>query len=311
MKEWSLALVSILLVLGPEVRDLGETQENRDKGTIRQLLLVTDGCSNLGGDPVEVARQARSQQIVVNVIGIVDGGELGRPGKEEILSISDAGGGMCRVVQLNDLSATAQMVTHQTMQMTLQQVVNQELMQVMGKTTEDLAPDERARVARVVNQLEEELRLELVVAVDTSASMKDKMQMVREAIRDLSLSLEARQGETRVAVIAFPGPGGEETSVIQPFTDSIDFSALDKMLAARGGTPTAPALKEALRLFASLRAETKRAERTETRRSSSEARLPSTEAPSPSTEVILPEGLTSADEDELPTHRWDGTSGGH
>lgn len=273
--------MSILLVLGPEVRDLGETQGNTDKGTIRQILLVTDGCSNLGGDPVEVARQARTKQIVVNVIGVVDGGELGRPGKEEILSISDAGGGMCRVVQLNDLSATAQMVTHQTMQMTLQQVVNQELMQVMGKTAEDLAPDERARVAQVVNQLEEELRLELVVAVDTSASMKDKMQMVREAVRDLSLSLEAREGETLVAVIAFPGPGGEETNVIQPFTDHIDFAALDKMLAARGGTPTAPALREALRLFTSLRTDTR-----------------------------LPFDESLSDDDDMPTHRWDGATGG-
>lgn len=255
-----------------------ETQTNTNKGTVRQILLVTDGCSNIGGDPVEVARQARKKNIIVNVIGIVDGGELGRPGKQEILSISDAGGGMCRVVQLNELSATAQMVTHQTMQMTLQQVVNQELMQAMGKTTEDLAPAERARVAQVVNKLEEELRLELVVAVDTSASMKDKMQMVREAVRDLSLSLEAREGETAVAVLAFPGSNGEEVKVIQSFAPSIDFEALEGMLAARGGTPTGPAIEEALKLFAS--AQNGRA---------------------------VGESTEWTDED-LPARRWDGTS---
>lgn len=251
---------------------------NVNKGTVRQILLVTDGCSNIGSDPVEAARQARKKNIVVNVIGIVDGGELGRPGKEEILSISDAGGGMCRVVQLNELSATAQMVTHQTMQMTLQQVVNQELMQAMGKTTEDLAPDERARVAQVVNKLEEELRLELVVAVDTSASMKDKMQMVREAVRDLSLSLEAREGETAVAVIAFPGSNGEEVRVIQPFASSINFEALDGMLAARGGTPTGPAIQQALNLFDAEKGR-----------------------------QATPE-LTAWTEEDLPAHRWDGTS---
>lgn len=265
---------------------MGDTQVKADKGTIRQILLVTDGCSNIGGDPVEVARTARRSQIVVNVIGIVDGGALGRPGKEEILSISDAGGGMCRVVQLNELSATAQMVTHQTMQMTLQQVVNQELMQAMGKSTDDLAPDERARVAQVMDKLEEELRLELVVLVDTSASMKDKMQMVREAVRDLSLSLDARQGETIVAVIAFPGAGGEEVKVIQPFTSKFDMTALDGMFAARGGTPTAPALKEAIRLFSEVKME---------RALLSEA---GNDASDPGDEFI---------DDDLPAHRWNGT----
>ncbi len=59
---------------------------------------------------------------------------------------------MCRIVQPQELSATAQMMTHQTMQMTLQDVVNQELLQVMGKTTEDLPPVERAKVMQVVDK---------------------------------------------------------------------------------------------------------------------------------------------------------------
>jgi Ca-activated chloride channel homolog len=265
---------------------LGETNQSVVKGTIRQILLITDGCSNLGGDPVEIAQQARQKRIVVNVIGIVDKGDLGRAGKEEILSISDAGGGMCRVVQSSELSATAQMMTHQTMQMTLQQVVNQELMEAMGKSTDDLAPAERARVAKVVDKLEEELRLELVVAVDTSASMKDKMQMVREAIRDLSLSLEARLGETEVAVIAFPGSSGKEAEVIQPFTAQLDVTRLEGKLTARGGTPTAPALKEAIRLFAEIRS----ANRTDQDESAGEG-VPS-----------------SWPDDDLPAHRWDGSS---
>lgn len=219
------------------------------QGTIRQILLITDGCSNVGSDPVEMAAKARKKGIVVNVIGVVDKGELGRQGKEEALSIADAGGGMCRVVEPAELSATAQMMTHQTMQMTLAQVVNAELMEAMGKTAEELSPNDRARVAKVMDKLEDLLTLELVVALDTSASMHDKMDMVRDAIRDLALSLEAREGVSSVAVVRFPGVKNEPTAVVQPFSDSFDADTLKGVLVARGGTPTGPAIEEALRLF--------------------------------------------------------------
>ncbi|MCL6517383.1 MAG: VWA domain-containing protein [Alicyclobacillus sp.] len=216
---------------------------------MRQLLVITDGCSNVGIDPVTAAAEARRKGVVVNVIGVVDKGDMGRHGREEAMSIADAGGGMCRVVEPAQLSATAQMMTQQTMQLTLQQVVNRELMQVMGKSAEDLPPVERSRVMQVVDKLEEELGLRIVVAVDTSASMKDKMPTVREAIRDLAFSLQARQGASEVAVIAFPGSGDEPVRVVQSFTSRLDMAALDGMWVARGGTPTGPAIERAMALF--------------------------------------------------------------
>jgi Ca-activated chloride channel homolog len=217
--------------------------------TIRQILVITDGCSNVGADPVECAARARKQNIVVNVIGVIDKGDLGKQGKAEAMCIAEAGGGLCRLVQASELSATAQMMTHQTMQMTLAQVVNRELMQVMGKTTEELSPQERASVMKVVDKLEEEVGLELVVAVDTSASMKEKMTTVREALRDLALSLQARQGSSEVAVLIFPGNDDEMVKVVQPFTTLVDVKALDRILVARGGTPTGPAIEKAIDLF--------------------------------------------------------------
>jgi Ca-activated chloride channel family protein len=231
-----------------EVRELGEQQ-----ATIRQILVITDGCSNVGADPVEAAERARRQGIAINVIGVVDRGEMGRQGREEALSIADAGGGMCRIVEPRDLSATAQMLTHQTMQMTLQQVVNQELLQALGKTVEDLPPAERVKVAAVMEKMEEEATLQLVVAVDTSASMRDKMPTVREAILDLALSLQARQGSAQVAVIVFPGSATEMARTVQPFADRVDTDDLDGLLIARGGTPTGPAIDYAVQLFAELR----------------------------------------------------------
>ena len=216
---------------------------------IRQILVITDGCSNVGADPVGCALKARQKGIVVNVIGVVDKGDMGKAGKEEAMSIADAGGGMCRIVNAADLSATAQMMTHQTMQMTLQQVVNKELLQVMGKSTEDLPPRERAAVMNVVDKLEEEIRLELVVAIDTSASMKDKIPTVREAIRDLSLSLQARLGESRVAVISFPGQGDEMVKCVHSFSGQVDMVEIETIFVARGGTPTGPAIEFATTLF--------------------------------------------------------------
>ena len=42
------------------------------KGTLRQILLITDGCSNKGEDPASVAALCYEQGITVNVIGILD-----------------------------------------------------------------------------------------------------------------------------------------------------------------------------------------------------------------------------------------------
>ena len=43
---------------------------------MKQILLVTDGCSNVGVSPVVAAAQAYAAGITVNVVGIVDQGDL-------------------------------------------------------------------------------------------------------------------------------------------------------------------------------------------------------------------------------------------
>ncbi|WP_306955596.1 vWA domain-containing protein [Alicyclobacillus tolerans] len=216
---------------------------------MKQILVITDGCSNVGESPIEAAADARRQGIAVNVIGVVEKGEMGGAGRDEVMRIAEAGNGMCRIVQPSDLSATAQMMTHQTMQLTLQQAVNAELKSVLGKTQEELPPEERARVTSVVDKLQEELHLDLIVLIDTSASMKHKMDMVREAVRDLSFSLSARMGSSRVAVAVFPGQRGNWVETVQTFSATLDPKALERCYVASGGTPTGPAIRHALQLF--------------------------------------------------------------
>ena len=217
--------------------------------TMKQILLITDGCSNRGSDPIAAARIARSLGIAVNVIGIVDGGDLNSAGRQEVTEIAEAGGGMSRIVEARQLAMTMQMMTKHTVQMTIQQVVNKELRQLIGTDAEGLPPEKRSDVAEMVDRLGDEAKMQLVLAIDTSASMHDKLATVREAVRDLQIGLDVRKGDHQVAILTFPGPGKEDVAVVSDFSQQADLSKLMNSLRANGGTPTGPALEKATRLL--------------------------------------------------------------
>lgn len=60
---------------------------------MKQILLITDGCSNVGISPVIAAAQAKAEGIVVNVIGLLNEHEIDEMGADEIQEIARAGGG--------------------------------------------------------------------------------------------------------------------------------------------------------------------------------------------------------------------------
>ncbi|WP_028781792.1 vWA domain-containing protein [Thalassobacillus devorans] len=222
------------------------------KGTLKQILLLTDGCSNQGEDPVAVAALANNQGITVNVIGVLDDHQSEQPdGLEEVEAIAMSGGGVSQIVYQKALSQTVQMVTKQAMTQTLQGVVNQELKQILGEkqTFEELPPDKRGEVMEVVEDLGETCDLEVLVLVDTSASMTPKLSTVKEALFDLSLSLNARSGNNRFSIFCFPN----KTKPIQKLMDwTPELDGISKVfpkLASGGITPTGPALKEAMYQF--------------------------------------------------------------
>ena len=78
---------------------------------MRQIIMITDGCSNAGTSPVVAAAHAQAEGIVVNVIGILDHGDLGKRGAEEVEAIAKAGGGISRLVLSRQLSQTVQQIT--------------------------------------------------------------------------------------------------------------------------------------------------------------------------------------------------------
>lgn len=223
------------------------------RGTLKQILLITDGCSNQGEDPAAVSSLIREQGITVNVIGVLEDDQSEQPeGLQEVEEIASAGGGVSRIVFAKALSQTVQMVTRQAMTQTIQGVVNQELQEILGseKSMDDLPPEKRGEVMEVVEELGETCDLEVLVLVDTSASMTKKLPTVKEALEDLSLSLGARTGKNRFAIFSFPGKK-RHISRILSWTPSIqNISSIFPKLTSGGITPTGPALKEAMFQFA-------------------------------------------------------------
>ncbi|MEH6940679.1 vWA domain-containing protein [Bacillus sp. JJ722] len=219
--------------------------------TLKQILLITDGCSNKGEDPAAMAAFAREQGITVNVIGVMENDTIDESGIQEIEAIAAAGGGVSQIVYAHALSQTVQMVTRKAMTTTIQGVVNKELKQILGRSTsiEDLPPDKRGEVIEVVDEISETSNLEVLVLVDTSASMKHKIPTVKESLIDLSISLNARIGNNKFSVFVFPGKKSDVSKLLDwtPKLDSLT-KVFDK-LTPRGITPTGPALSEAIRYF--------------------------------------------------------------
>jgi Ca-activated chloride channel homolog len=221
---------------------------------MKQILLITDGCSNVGVSPVIAAAHAKAEGIAVNVIGVVDYGELGMLGSEEITEIARAGGGMSRIVSSKQLSQTVQMMTRKTVTNTIQQVVGKELKNILGSSEiGQLPPEKRAQVVGVIDELSETTHLQVALLVDTSASMKPKLAAVREALRDMLLSLRARQGRSEMAVFHYPGTTRSDSDAEMDSDWTTELAKIDKMfykINMKGSTPTGPALMKVVQFMA-------------------------------------------------------------
>ncbi|GAB3054673.1 hypothetical protein [Virgibacillus ainsalahensis] len=221
------------------------------KGTLKQILLITDGCSNKGEDPLATAALAYEQGITVNVIGILDEDTEDPQGLEEVEGVALSGGGVSQLVYKQALSQTVQMVTKQAMTQTLQGFVNKELKQILGsnQSLEELEPEKRGEIMEVVEDMGETCDLEVLVLVDTSASMYDKLPTVKEALIDLSISLNARIGRNRFSIFNFPGKRKDTQKVLDwsPKLDAI--ATVFPKLSSGGITPTGPAIREAMYQF--------------------------------------------------------------
>lgn len=218
---------------------------------MKQILLITDGCSNVGMSPVVAAAHAKSEGICVNVVGVVDHGELGEYGAAEIHEIARAGGGLSRLVQSKELAQTVQMMTRKTVVQTIQLAVQRELQAVLGNDSiEALPPEKRGEVVKVMDELTESSGLQVALLIDASASMRPKLASVEEAIHDLMLSLQAREGKSEIAVFHFPGSKQEDCVLDLSWTSHLKgVNSIFPKLHMSGTTPTGPALMRVVEYF--------------------------------------------------------------
>lgn len=118
---------------------------------------------------------------------------------------------------------------------------------------EELSPEKRGEVMEVVDELGETVHLQVLVLVDTSASMAPKLPTVKEALIDLSISLNSRAGQNEFAMCIFPGKS-QEVELVLNWTPKLEsLSALFAKLSTGGITPTGPAIREATRQFERIR----------------------------------------------------------
>ena len=220
-----------------------------DKGTLRQILLITDGGSNAGEDPVEVSRWIAQKGLSVNVIGVLNDDQTEHPpGLKEIEAIAEAGAGVSRLVYARELPETVQMVTQQAITQTIQGFIQKEVQAVFGQdeAIETLSPDTRGELQVVVEELGETCEMEVLVLVDTSASMKPKLEDVKEAIDDLALSLSSRVGENALSIYHFPTKKAVIDCLL-PWTHELKrVNSVFPKLTTGGVTPTGDALRRAL-----------------------------------------------------------------
>lgn len=223
---------------------------------IKQIILITDGCSNIGVSPVVAAAHAYAEGIIVNVIGILDRGDLGQKGALEVGEIARAGGGLSKLVHAHQLSQTIQMVTRQTVVGTIRQTVQEELKKIMlskqmvvpsSDPINELSPQQRAQVIEVMDEMVDTVSLRMSLLVDTSASMKPKWSAVIDAIHDLGLSVQARQGVNDIHIYRFPGSSPLNRASEQlhlPTNQLAKAGQLFHKIEMKGTTPTGPAILE-------------------------------------------------------------------
>lgn len=213
---------------------------------IKQIILVTDGESNVGGDPVEAARRANGRSITVNTIGILSQANPQEKHFSEIIEIAKAGGGKYELSYIDDLARTIQSLSYKTISTTLQEVVGKQLQAMLGKDIEGLPPEARSSILDYIDAYSDDISVCCCILLDCSGSMATKIQSARYSIVDFLNSIKGRKGSFKVALIGFSTEIENFTTVLHSFDDNLQ--QLERnlyKLQPKGATPTAIAVRTA------------------------------------------------------------------
>lgn len=215
----------------------------------RQIILVTDGKSNVGENPVLVAEEAYNRGITVSTIGITDDNKDEKP-MAEIQKIANVGGGIWEFTDINKISQTMEMLTQKSVYKTIEETVSKELKEILGTGLEEIHPKSRKKIVDVIDRMENEINIKCCIVLDSSGSMAKKIDIARNSILNLFRVLKNRKGETKIAVVVYPGKNGELSDILVDFTDEITKLERNMLKINTGGTtPTGSALNMAMSLM--------------------------------------------------------------
>lgn len=216
---------------------------------INQIIVVTDGKSNVGGNPVTAAAEAAQKGIVVNAIGIRDG-RKNDDHMDEVAEMAKAGKGLWQDTEISHLGQTMVGLTQKTVNKTIQTIVGNELKEIIGGNIDDIPPVKRNKVVQFMEDFGDQAQIKCCILMDCSGSMASKINTAKESVVDLMNSLQGRKGKCKVAVIAFPGENNQSTRLLNPFTEDIrEVKSHIVQLTAKGTTPTAAAINRGVKLF--------------------------------------------------------------
>ncbi len=204
----------------------------------------------MGGDPVLAAKMALSQGITVNTVGIIAQNQQEEKPFEEIVNIARAGGGQYEYSYIEALSQTIQSLSYKTVSSTLKEAVNKQLKEIIGSDLSEMAPDSRGKILNYIDDYSEAITIYCCILLDCSGSMTSKIQAARHSIMDLVESFRGRKGIVHMAVVGFPGEGKGRSTILQNFGENPQ--QLERSLykiKPGGGTPTASAIEEGVRLI--------------------------------------------------------------
>jgi len=216
---------------------------------LKQIIVITDGHSNQGRDPIDAAREAKEYGITVNAVGVLDTGWMGSRGRQEVEGIAHVGGGVCQFTAAEDLGQTIYTVTTQLTRSYSQLIFNRQLRQKTGAGLTSLSPAQRAALVPLLMKLEEEIEMDVVLVLDTSGSMIKKKLALEESLAEMMICLGHRMGTVKLAIVQFPGPAGNGC-LIKPWQlNNARTSLILRAVTFGGPTPTGPAIEAAVTLL--------------------------------------------------------------
>ncbi|MGI5997905.1 MAG: VWA domain-containing protein [Lutispora sp.] len=223
---------------------------DKESGIIKQIIVITDGRSNIGVNPAEAAAKAKAEGITVSAIGIIDDEGRNEEDVLEVEAISKAGGGLSDYCYTHNLGMTLQTMTQKTVNHTLECIVSRQLKTIIGEDITNIEPKSRLKIVEFIEKYGERVNLLNVIVLDTSKSMANKLEKSKKCIIDLMESMNNRKGISNLALISYPGDNSSMINVVCDFTtDRALLKEGMKLLKAKGGTPTGPAIEAAIDLI--------------------------------------------------------------